>query len=437
MNRRDFLRCAAAAASAPIVVPGRVLGRDGGVAPSNRIALGQIGFGWIGGSHLNGFLHNDRVQYIAACDCFEERRLMAQQRIDDRFGGKVCKAYRDFRVMLERSDLDAVVIAVPDHWHAIIAITAAEAGKDIYCEKPMTLTVEEGRVLERAVHHYKRVLQCGSQMASMPINNHANRLVREGALGKLKEVSIWNLESPERWVPRPAEPMPDGLDWDAWCNQTPLRPYHSLLHKGWARWRDYDGGGLSWGMTGWGCHTLDQVHRGIGTQDTGPVEIHLRDRGPDSRVTMRYPSGVPVKVERTLTRWPTDLHMSWEQFGCVYIGEEGVLQLRRGWFRADPPELMKDAPEVLPELQNGLSRPGENRYHIENFLDCMRTRKKPNADVETAHRASTACFIVNMCRELQRDLKWDPKAEKFTGDDEANMLLSRPRREGYELPRIG
>jgi hypothetical protein len=215
--------------------------------------------------------------------------------------------------------------------------------------------------------------------------------------------------------------VPDGLDWDMWCNQTELRPYHPDLHRRWAIWRDYDGGGQSWGVTGWGTHALDQVQCALGTSETGPIEISVEGAGATGKVTMRYASGTLLKMHGP-KRDLADL-------GAIFKGENGTIEIKRGSFETDRPELYEKQPTTLPA-----NVPGECKWHFDNFFDCIRTRKRPNADIEIAHRSTTICYLVNICRDLGRTLQWDPKSERFVGDEEADRLLSRPRRKGYELP---
>jgi predicted dehydrogenase len=286
----------------------------------------------------------------------------------------------------------------------------------VYAEKPLTLTIEEGRAVARAARRYRRVLQTGTQQRSIPINAWASRFIREGGLGNVHTVVACNFEGPQAWEPKPAQSLPDGLDWEQWVNQTELRPYHRDLQYRWAWYRDYDGGGQSWGVTGWGTHALDQVQCALGTDDTGPVEI--------SPLAMRYASGTVLKLDAEPRR------ATHEDLGAIFIGEKGRIEILRGSIRADPPELARGAPEETPE------GPGENRWHIENFLECMRTRRRTNADAEAAHRATTVCHLMNIVRELGRDLRWDPKRERFIGDAEADRRVARPRRKGYELPRV-
>ncbi len=417
MNRRDFLWRTTAAASWPLLVPSGVLARPGRVGPNDRIQVGFIGCGgrarWLMGYEVPG------TEIVAVADCFLPRCFQAGR---VRADGEKWSKYQDYRKMLEKEKLDAVFVETTTHARVLIAMHALQSGLDVYAEKPLTLYVEEGRVLVNAVRKHNRILQTGTQQRSMPINRYASKLVREGAIGKVHTVIACNFQPPENWTPRAAQEMPDGLDWEQWCNQTELRPYHEDLQFKWARWKDYDGGGQSWGVTGWGTHSLDQVQCALGTDDTGPVEIWPEESGPRAKVTMRYASGTLLKLEGP-ERDHADL-------GAIFVGDKGRIEIKRGTFTADPPELLKDAPD--PTLEGR----GEDLAHLVNFFVAMRSREMPYADVEIGHRATTLCHLVNICRDLGRRLRWDPKAEKFIDDDQANKLLSRPRRKGFELPKI-
>jgi predicted dehydrogenase len=427
MKRREFLRKSAAAAaagiSAPYVIPSHVLAAPGRPGANDRIQIAFIG---LGGRARWLMEHEDlsAARIVAVSDAFFPRcKEIAKYHPD----GKTWTAYPDYRQMFDKEKLDAVFVETTSHARVLICIHAMQAGLDVYGEKPLTLTVAEGRTLAQAVRKYNRVLQTGTQQRSMPIDVYASKRVREGALGKVREVIACNFIGPERWTPKPEQPMPDGLDWDQWCNQTELRPYHKDLHYRWALWRDYDGGGQSWGVTGWGTHSLDQVQCALGTDDTGPVEIWPESEEPNCKVTMRYANGTLLKLH-------DDKRPDHSQLGAIFVGDKGRLEILRGNFRSESKELeaelRKDAPDPTPE------GPGECVEHIKNFFECMRTRTQPNADVETGHRSTTVCHLVNICRDMGRKLQWDPKAEKFVGDEEANKALSRPRRPGYELPNI-
>ena len=414
MNRRTFLKHTAAAAAAfPYIAPPTVRGAN------DRIQIGFIG----AGGRARWLLQNEEFdpgRIVAVADCFlPQCDAFAKIRPE----GEKWAKYQDYRRMFDKEKLDAVFIETTTHARVRIAMHALAAGLDVYAEKPLSLTIQEGRTLADAVRRTRRVLQTGTQQRSMPINIYASKLVASGGIGDIKNVIVCNFFGPERWKPLAEQRIPEGLDWDQWCNQTELRPYHTQIHRGWARWWDYDGGGQSWGVSGWGTHALDQVQAALGTSETGPVEIWQDEPGPAGAVTLRYANGTLVKLEEAKKN-------NHDQLGAIFIGTRGRIQILRGDFIADPPELKKDAPDITKE------GPGEDSFHLRNFFDCMRTRKQPNAAVEIGHRSTTVCHLVNICRDTGRRLQWDPAAEKFADDAEANAMRSRPRRQGYELPVI-
>jgi len=422
LKRREFLRRSAgltAVLGFPLLLPRDVLGAAGRPGPNERLQIGFIGLG----GRARWILKDEALpgaEVVALADCNLPRCEQAAKLIP---GGERCRQYQDHRALLEKEKLDAVFVETTTHARVLICLHALQAGLDVYAEKPQSLTVAEGRVLVKAVKKYKRVLQTGSQQRSMPINMHASKLVREGAIGKVHTVITCNFLPPRNWKPRDTpDELPKGLDWDQWCNQTELRPFFLELYNSWGDFGDYDGGGQSWGVTGWGTHSLDQVQCALGTDRTGPVEIWPEDKGPQCKVTMRYANGVLLKLEGA--------KRGMEDLGAIFIGDKGRIEILRGDYTADPKELRDNAPPVTPQ------GPKESIPHIENFFACIRSRKLPHADVETGHRATTLCHLVNICRAAQRKLHWDPKKEKFQGDDEANQLLARPRRKGYELPVI-
>lgn len=338
--------------------------------------------------------------------------------------GHSWRPYADYRRMFESEKLDGVFIETTTHARALICIHAMQAGLDVYAEKPMSLTVQEGQILTRAARHYRRVFQVGTQQRSIPRNIYASRLVETGKIGRIRKVVVCNFLAPLRWTPKPAQPKPPGLDWDLWCNQTELRPYHQDLHYGWHNYWDYDGGGQSWGVTGWGTHSLDQVQAALGASLTGPVKLLL---GEQDKVTLVYASGAEVSLEQP----KIDDH---QQLGAIFQGTDGEIQILRGDFKTNRPDLRQGGPDPTKE------GPGESTPHVANFLDCIRSRQSPNADVEIGHRSTVVCHLVNICREIGRPvLAWDPKIERFHGPgaDEANVKLARPRRKGYELPALG
>lgn len=424
MNRRAFLTRSAVlaagvlASSRSACAQARPAPRTPG--PNDRIQLGFIGLG----GRARWILKNEALpgaEVVAVADCFLPRLDEAASQVA---GGDRWRKYQDYRQMLEREKLDAVFVETTTHARVLISIHAMMAGCDVYVEKPQSLTVEEGRALVTASQKYRRIVQTGSQQRSMPINRYASDLVRTGAIGRIHTVVTHNFLGPKPWRPKddPNE-MPAGLDWDQWCNQTPLRPYYMDLQFKWGELEDYDGGGQMWGVTGWGTHSLDQVQCALGTDDTGPVEIWPESTAPGNvPVTLRYAQGTLLKLEGK--------QRGMEDLGAIFLGDKGRIEIVRGDFLTDVPELKKDAPPPTPQGNH------ESIPHIRNFFDCMRSRKATHADAETGHRATTLCHIVNICRKVRRRLHWDPVQERFADDPEANALLSRPRRAGYELPRL-
>ncbi len=447
-SRRRFLRDAAAATAGmamPYFVPSTVLGAPGRAGANERVIVGMIGAG-IRGKYLVSDMPDD-ARVAALCDC-------CLPRVADVFNGRGtfvaplqpfrdrdaqrCDAYQDYRRMIDRVKLDAVVITTCDHHHVRAAMLACRAGLDVYVEKPLSLTIAEGRALVRAVKHYGRVCQVGSQQRSMEMNRFACRFVREGGIGKVAFVQVQNFPGPMRYTGLPEEPVPQGLDWDRFCGPTPVRPHtkklwvkdvfkiDGTLWRGWDLWRSYSGHL----MTNWGAHGVDQVQSALGMDHTGPVEIRPITDGHTGPmrlcpVTARYANGIELRFDVPDST----------AGGGIFHGERGQMTIRRNGFRAEPPELIKNPPEAaMAKLWQGVGIVA--RPHLQNWLDCIKTRGVPHAPVETGHRAVTVCHLAGICRELRRKLRWDPHKEIFPGDEEANALLDRPRRKGYELPEI-
>lgn len=424
-TRRDFLRRTALAAAGASALPTFTgcqtrTARRRTTGPNDRLQIGFIGLG----GRARWILKNEDLpgaEVVAVADCFLPRLDEASSQVA---GGDRWHKYQDYREMFEKEKLDAVFVETTTHARVLIAIHAMQAGLDVYAEKPQSLTVSEGRTLVQAARKYRKIIQTGSQQRSMPINRYASDLVRNGAIGKVHTVITCNFQGPKIWNPKdtPNE-MPAGLNWDQWCNQTPIRPYYMDLQFKWGELEDYDGGGQMWGVTGWGTHSLDQVQCALGTDDTGPVEIWPEPPGGrDCKITLRYANGTLLKLEGK--------NRSLDDLGAIFIGDKGQIEILRGDFKTDRPELKKDAPPPTPQGNR------ESIPHIENFFNAIRTRKQPHADAETGHRATTVCHLVNICRKVQRRLHWNPRTERFDGDEQANALLSRPRRAGYELPKI-
>jgi predicted dehydrogenase len=326
---------------------------------------------------------------IAVADCNLARCSEGAQQIP---GGERWKKYQHYGDLLEKEKLDAVFVETCTHARVLICIHALQAGLDVYAEKPQSLTVAEGRVLVKAVKKYKRVLQTGSQQRSMPINRHASKLVREGAIGKVHTVITCNFAGGRFWKPRDTpDEIPTGLDWDQWCNQTELRPYYQELYNSWGEFVDYDGGGQTWGVTGWGTHSLDQVQCALGTDDTGPVEISPQELGPRCKITMRYANGTLLKLEGK--------NRDLEDLGAIFIGDKGRIEILRGDYTSDPKELRGNAPPATPQ------GPKESIPHIANFFECIRTRKRHLVDGLEGRRSLELINAIYESIETGREVK--------------------------------
>lgn len=434
ITRRGFLgrtaTLAAAGFALPSIVPTGVLSAAGRPGPNDQIAIGGIGVGRQGGADVNYTARLPGVRMVAMADVNLPRARQIAQPFE-------AAAYQDYRRLLERKDVDAIITATPEQWRGVICIHACQAGKDLYVEKPMSLTVHEGRQIAKAVRKYGRVFQTGSQQRSMSENHKGCELIRNGVIGRVKRVIAYNYPTP--WLcSLPAQAMPAELDWDMWCGPAPLVPYHKELqvprgNPGWLSFRPFSGGE----MTGWGSHGFDQVQWALGTDETGPVELwtegaalelptytdaESKGRGDKicsaPKVFMRYANG----VEMELGNGPMG--------GATFIGEKGTISIDRAKVESDPDEL------AYTRLENPATPLERSRNHQQNWLDCIRTRKKPIADVEIGHRSATICHLGNIARMLGRKLQWDPISEVFVNDPDANALLTRPHRKGYELPEV-
>jgi predicted dehydrogenase len=392
-----------------------VLGREGAAPPSEQIRIGFIGAGGRARQLMDQIPEAGRI--VAIADCY-------QQRTADTLAEKKAKwpTYQDYREMLDKEQLDAVVVATPDHGRTLPCIHAMQAELDVYAEKPLTAYVREGRILVDAARKLNRVFQVGSQQRTMEINEFCCRFVREGRLGKIKKVLGVNYTGPRQYEPLPEEPIPAGDDWNTWCGPAPLRPFNNQLQFGWMQWRDYSGGE----MTNWGAHGVDQIQWALGKSLTGPVELWPLTAGSNGRVAMKYDDGVEVSFE---------LEGTGPMGGGIFVGTECKMEINRNKFTTNPPDFVKDAPPAAVqgkwEGAGWVARP-----HLQNWLDCIKTRSLPNADVEIGHRSISVCHLLNITREVGRRLKWDPEKETFPDDAEANKLLDRPRREGFELPTV-
>jgi len=434
ISRRRFLARGAALTSAGLTLP--TLLPDGVLAAAERPgANDRIGVGFIGCGRRAGQLMRLPAQgrIVAAADCDLARAENVARRTDC----KSFKSYRDYRELLDDKAVDAVVVATPDHWRALNCIHAAQAGKDIYAEKPLTLTIKEGRAIVRAARKYKRVFQTGSQQRSMGPNRVACEMIRNGLIGKVHTVITANYQSP--WLMNlPGQPVPKGLDWNVWCGQAPPVPFHKELcvprgNPGWISVWPYSGGE----MTGWGAHGLDQIQWALGADESGPVEV-WSEGGPykpktytapvsrpegnkasaSHKVFFRYACGTLVKLDNG------------SGAGGTFIGERGKIMIQRNSFKVDPPELAEQP------LGAGAVRLYKSDNHMQNWFDCMNSRELCVADAEIGHRSCTVCHLGNIARWLGRKLRWDPEKELFPDDDEANKYLDTDKRKPYQLPEV-
>lgn len=389
--------------------------------PGDRVRVGAIGVG--GRASLLLEQLPPGAEIVALCDVNVPRAWAFR----DKKGGD-WPIYVDYRRILDRSDVDAVIVGTGEFQRILPCIHACQAGKDVYAEKPLSLYVAEGRALVTAARKHGRVVQVGTQQRSMEINRLACEFVRNGGLGKLLEVRAVNYSSanPSPSPPPAAEPVPTGFDWDAWLNQAADRPY-SGAWMGWMGWRDFAGGE----MTNWGAHGVDQIQWALGRDDTGPVAVKPVTEGPGGQVVMTYADGVEVKF--VLDKGPMG--------GAVFVGEKGKLEINRNKVTSNPPEIAAGilaAVDVAEEERKWSDEIAlwQARHHLQDWLDCIRSRGKPVADVEIGHRSVTVCHLANIARAVGRPLRWDPAAERFVDDPGADALLERERRKGFELPAV-
>jgi predicted dehydrogenase len=439
ITRRGFLRQGAFAAAAPWIVPSSTFGSTSRAAPSNRIGLGFIGAGGMNNHHIGGYLNMPEVQVVAVCDPMSDRREATRKRVDEQYArlqGKGtyhgCAAYNDFRDLIADKNVDAVSIAVPDHWHTIPALEAARAGKDVYLEKPMTLTLQESKAIVETMRRYGRVFQYGTQQRSYGNFRFAAELVRNGRIGKLHTIIVGSPGGAATGYHAP-EPIPPGFDYDLWLGPAPWAPYCRIRVESAGTWifiSDYAGGHV----TGWGIHHVDSAHWGMGTDLTGPVEVEGTGTFPSDGL---YDTAVTWKVE---CRYANGMKMIYGDsasvglLGVKFIGSEGWVYVNRGQLDAEPKSLLKSTigPNEIHLYKSG-DRPDGMYNHHQNFLDCIKTRGKTICPVEVAHRSTTVCHLTNVCLWLGRKVRWDPDTEQFVNDPEADRFMSRAMRSPWRL----
>ncbi|MEK9633168.1 MAG: Gfo/Idh/MocA family oxidoreductase [Opitutae bacterium] len=410
-NRRNFLK-QAALGSAPFILPSHVWAAKGDASPNNRINVVIIGPGKMGRGHAHKLIRNPRAQVTGFAEIAEVRTQHTKALIEKHYGqntpGKDWKGLNittDYRELLTDKQVDAVLIATPDHWHGEPTILAARAKKHVYCEKPISLTIREGRAMADAVKENKVVFQTGSQQRTEYGGKFRRtvEMVRSGAIGELKKVRVC-VGGPPVPCDLPTQPVPEGIDWDAWLGPAPVRGYNKILcpddvhnhFPAWRRYREYCNGGLA----DMGAHHFDIGQWAMDADSTGPVK-------------MIYANGVEV-VHGSTPDW---------RGGTIFYGTEGTIWVDRGPWKSDPENLIKDYKATV-----SLRQP---RNHHDDWLDCIHSGELPLAHVEAGHRTATLCQLCNIGYELRRELDWDPKKERFAKDDEANQLIDRKRRKKW------
>ncbi len=432
ITRRSFIKrtatLTAGAAAFPMIVPASALGLGGATAPSNRLVMGCIGVGSQGTGNMKGFLRKEELQVVAVADVDRGHRTDAQKIVNESYDDQGCAGYLDFRELLARDDLDVISIAVPDHWHALIAIAAADRGRDIYAEKPLALTIPEGRAMVKAVKRNKVIWQTGSWQRSRRQFLRACELVRSGRIGEVHTVRV-GLPTGRPCRPQKEMPVPEGFDYDFWLGPAPAEPYTEKRCHWDFRWiLDYSGGQL----TDWGAHHCDIANWGMDTEATGPVEIEgtgvfpregLWDAATDYYVVCRYPKNVSTVSPNGFTMIVSNAF----PMGARFEGQDGWVHVNRGGFTTSP-----------EELKGASVGPGEihlykSNDHAQNFIDCVKSRKETITPIEVAHRAISIAHLGNISMRLGQKVRWNPDKEQFVDDPVADRMLVRSMRGPWHI----
>ena len=425
-SRRQFLKralLAGGAVAAPCIIPASALGLGGAVPPSERIVLGGLGVGSRGSGVLNWMLPEKDVQFVAICDAKKSQREAVKRTVDTNYGNKDCAMYRDMREFLAtRTDIDALLIATGDRWHALASTMAMRAGKDVYSEKPSSMTLAEGQAVVATARRYERVYQTGTQRLSEDNFTFANELLRTGRLGRVHTVRAhiapWDAaEMKYDWLPAEPEPPKDEVDWDQWLGPCPWRPYNSAYTRG--GWRGYYDFHTSC-IGEWGAHTFAQCQVAIGAGNTSAVQYtYVNNPTGDGMVTV-FPNGVKMVLSRGDQWW----HGS---CGVRYEGTEGWVAVADGYTKPEvsSPDLLADFSKLVKDYVASTERP---MSHVRNWFDCIKSRRLTVANPEVMHRSMSTVHAANICMWLKRDMKYDPVKEAFVNDPEANRLRSRAMR---------
>jgi predicted dehydrogenase len=428
LSRRSFIEKSAISAAGLTIIPSFK-----GFSANDNLNLGFIGMGRQAMFLLNGFIGLEGVKVVAGCDVYGVKRQRFEKRVSnfykDKGSSADVKTYEKYQDLLAREDIDVVVIAVPDHWHAVIAIDALKSGKDVYLEKPLTFTILEGKRLVKAVRKYDRILAVGSQQRSDPNFQHAVKLVQDGKLGEIKKVYAY-VGAPPTPYDLPREILPADLNWDLWLGPNPYVHYNHELNPPisldppknetlWGAWRWYKemGGGFT---TDWGAHMFDIAQWGLGEDKGGPVEIIPAGYENYQYLTYRYASGI------TMTEEPFN---DKKTKGVKFQGKDGWIEVSRGYFKASDKSFNSNVKEE--------SGPYETKIpHQVNFIEAVRAHKDPQVPVEIGHNTCTTCTLGNIAYDLRRPVKWDPKKQVFVDDPQADLYMHREYRKGYQLQEV-
>ena len=429
LTRRAFLRrsgLAAGVVAFPTIIPGSALGLNGTVPPSERIVFGGLGVGSRGTGVLNWMLPEKDMQFVAICDAKKSQREAIKRMVDNRYGNTDCAMYRDIREFLAiRTDIDALLIATGDRWHALASIMAMRAGKDVYSEKPSAMTIAEGRAVVETAKRNGRVYQTGTQRLSEDNFTFANELLRTGRLGQIHTVRAhiapWDAaEMRHDWLPAEPEPSLDEVDWDQWLGPCPWRPYNSAYTRG--GWRGhYDFHTSCIGE--WGAHTFAQCQVAIGATDTAATDYaYVKNESGDGMET-RFANGIKMVLQRE----------GWHgSCGVRYEGTEGWVSVADGYSKPDvsSPELLLDFSKLVNDYMARTQRP---MSHVRDYFNCIKTRRQTVAHPEMMHRSMSTVHAANICMWLKRDMKYDPAKEEFVNDADANRLRSRAMRAPWTI----
>ena len=445
-NRRDFIRKSASMAAGmiiiPQIVPASALGRNGSVAPSDRIVMGGIGVGSMGTGDMKNFLKSKEVQYVAVCDVDKKHRDRATKLIGETYGTNDARSYNNYEEFLDKEKLDAIHLALPDHWHAIPAIEAAKKGLHMYGQKPLARSIVEGRAIADAVKKYNVVWQTGSQQRSNDRFRFACELVRNGILGEVDFVEVGLPNGGKSKGMPEVQPVPEGVDWERWLGPAPKVPFRGVLHWDWRWILDYSGGQL----TDWAGHHIDIAHWGLDLERTGPVKI--KGKGEYLKndifnvpyaydIECEYANGLEMRIANA-SKFAKRKGKGWDGrkkdnkfgMGAVWYGENGWLQVNRSGIWSDNPDILNtDRDSLKIKLY-------ESKEHHQNFLDCVKSGKETIAPAEVGFRSISVALLGEIAMTTGDKLKWDPDAEKFTNSDEANDLLLKPYRKPWVLPKV-